>query len=108
MMELMEMALQLDTIAAIATPVGEGAIGIVRLSGPRSIDIVDAFFKGKQRLRDMKSHRLAFGELLGEDGAAFDTVLVALMRAPHSYTGEDIVEIHCHGGRLLVSRVLSR
>lgn len=95
-----------DTIAAISTPPGEGAIGIVRLSGPRAVQIVHEVFVSS-RGRDIREGkgRVFHGEIR-EKGAVLDEVLVHVMRAPHSYTCEDVVEINCHGGAGPLSAVL--
>ncbi|RME46934.1 MAG: tRNA uridine-5-carboxymethylaminomethyl(34) synthesis GTPase MnmE [Deltaproteobacteria bacterium] len=95
-----------DTIAAIATPPGTGGIGIVRISGPRALTILERTFRrGGGR---MSSHRLYPGTLIDpEGGGVIDHVLAVVMYAPHSYTGEDVVEIHGHGGALVMSRILS-
>src|SRR3954471_3253260 len=86
-----------ETIAAISTPQGEGAIALIRLSGPDAIAIVAPLFRGKKRVSEMASHRQHFGPL--EDaGRKLDDVLLSIHRAPRSYTGEDVVEIACHGG----------
>jgi tRNA modification GTPase len=96
-----------DTIAAIATPLGEGGIGIVRISGDAALDIAGRIFSGK-RNGGLASHRFYYGELLDPaSGAALDEVMLVAMRAPRSYTREDVVEIHCHGGYLLVQQVLA-
>ncbi|MBC7332415.1 MAG: tRNA uridine-5-carboxymethylaminomethyl(34) synthesis GTPase MnmE [Synergistetes bacterium] len=97
-----------DTIAAIATPWGEGGIAIVRLSGPQSIEIVERLFRGKRKsLRDMKTYTMAYGHIIDpSNGEEVDEVIVSVMRAPYSYTREDVVEINCHGGTLIASRVL--
>src|SRR3989475_10591823 len=90
-----------DTICAVATPPGEGGIGIIRLSGEKSIDIASAVFvdSGGRTVRDYKTHTLHHGELRAPDtGERIDEVLVAVMKAPRSYTCEDVVEFHCHGG----------
>ncbi len=92
------------TIAAVATPPGEGAIAIVRLSGPHAIAVADAVFRGKKKLSAMESHRQQFGAIV-EDDRVIDEALVAVHRAPQSYTGEDVVEISCHGGVLVTARV---
>ena len=96
-----------DTIAAISTPQGQGGIGIVRISGPSAADIGERIFKAA-RPSKLSSHRLYYGKavhpLSGED---VDEAMLVLMRAPHSYTREDVLEIHCHGGLLVVDRVLS-
>src|SRR3989441_3110630 len=92
-----------DTICAIATPPGEGGIGIIRLSGEKAIDIASAVFvgSGSRTVRDYKTHTLHHGELRTPGtGERIDEVLVAVMKAPRSYTCEDVVEFHCHGGPL--------
>src|SRR5437870_9281471 len=94
-----------DTICAVATPPGEGGIGIIRLSGEKSIDIASAVFVGSggRTVRDYKTHTLHHGELRAPDtGERIDEVLVAVMKAPRSYTCEDVVEFHCHGGPLVL------
>lgn len=95
------------TIAAISTAVSNAGIGIVRMSGPEAFAIADRVYKGKKekRLGDQKSHTIHYGYIM--DGESMiDEVLVMLMRGPHSYTGEDTVEINCHGGVYVVKRVL--
>jgi len=96
-----------DTIAAISTPLGEGGIGIVRVSGAKAVDIVRGIFCSP-RGRDIKTSRarVFYGEVRDDDGAAIDEVLVHVMRAPHSYTREDVVEINCHGGAGPLNAVL--
>src|SRR2546425_6045329 len=94
-----------DTICAVATPPGEGGIGIIRLSGEKAIDVASAVFVGSggQTVRDYKTHTLHHGELRAPDtGERIDEVLVAVMKAPRSYTCEDVVEFHCHGGPLVL------
>ncbi len=94
-----------DTICAIATPPGEGGIGIIRVSGARAVEIASKVFVGSsgRTVREFKTHTLHHGELRNpETGARLDEVLVAVMKAPRSYTGEDVVEFHCHGGPLLL------
>lgn len=98
-----------DTIAAIATPPGEGGIGIVRISGPEALDIGGKVFRAKRGkpLKETESHRLRLGLAIDpESGEVLDEVLAAVMRAPRSYTAEDVVELHCHGGPLACARVL--
>ncbi|MGI6036628.1 MAG: tRNA uridine-5-carboxymethylaminomethyl(34) synthesis GTPase MnmE [Limnochordia bacterium] len=97
--------MELDTIAAIATAPGEGGIGIIRVSGPDGIGIVEEIFRGKTPLSKLKSHQMAYGHIYDGENP-IDEVLVVAMRAPHSYTREDVVEIHCHGGSLPVRRIL--
>src|SRR5258708_6779315 len=94
-----------DTIAAISTPFGEGAIAVLRLSGPRAAGIADAVFRGKQALADLAPRTQHFGAIF-DAGGKLDDVLLSVFRAPHSYTGEDVVEIACHGGVLVTRRVL--
>lgn len=96
-----------DTIAAIATPVGSGGIGIVRISGENAIALVDTLFvpaKGKP-LGERKSHTISYGKIV-YDGEVCDEVLVSIMRAPNTYTREDVAEINCHGGIRAVTAVL--
>lgn len=94
-----------DTIVALATPPGSGAIGIIRLSGDDAIDLADRFFYGKA-LREASSHTIHFGTLRDETGRILDEVLVSLFIAPRSYTGENIVEISCHGSQYILEEVL--
>lgn len=101
-----------DTIAAIATPPGEGGIGIVRMSGPDSISIAHSIFTSS-RGRDIRTARgRVFHGEIRDERSAIDEVLLHIMRAPHSYTAEDVVEINCHGGaapiRGVLEMVLSR
>ncbi len=101
--------MQEDTIAAISTPKGEGAIGIIRLSGPKAISIVQGIFRGPKDkpLEEAISHTIHYGHLVSpDDDSLIDEVLVTLMRAPRTYTREDVVEINCHGGALTLQRVL--
>ena len=86
------------TICAQATPTG-GAIGLVRVSGPQSIALVDTLFKPLkgEPLSRRKGHTATFGQITDEHGECLDEVLATLFRDPHSYTGEDGVEISCHG-----------
>lgn len=99
-----------DTIAAIATAMAPSGIGIVRISGPEAVSVADRIYRGKKKdrkLSDRKSHTIHYGWIVEENSQeVLDEVLVMLMRGPHSYTGEDTVEIDCHGGVLAVKRVL--
>jgi len=94
-----------DTIAAPATPPGRGAIGIVRLSGPRALDIASKIFRGRKDPAQMPGFTAARG-WVESGGRRLDEVLVLVMRAPASYTGEDVAEFHCHGGPLPLRLVL--
>ena len=93
-----------DTIVAISTSLGVGAISIVRLSGQESISIVDKCFKGKD-LSKVTTHTINYGHIY-DDKELIDEVLVSVMKAPKSYTSEDIVEINCHGGIIATKRIL--
>jgi tRNA modification GTPase len=97
-----------DTIAAIATAPGEAGIGIVRLSGNKSIDILDKIFKGKSKKSafDISSRMVTYGHIVDENNHVVDEVLSIIMRGPNSYTTEDVVEIHCHGGIIPVRRIM--
>ena len=95
-----------DTIAAISTPAGEGAIALVRISGPNAIAIADQVFRGKEEPSCFASHVQHLGEVVTASGNLIDEVLISIHRAPGSYTGEDLVEISCHGGTLVTARVL--
>ncbi|MCD2423723.1 tRNA uridine-5-carboxymethylaminomethyl(34) synthesis GTPase MnmE [Niabella pedocola] len=95
-----------DTIAAIATPPGIGAIGVIRLSGKTAIPVADAIFKGK-KLEAQPSHTVHFGHIIApEDGSLIDEVVVTLFKSPKSYTGEDVVEISGHGSSYILQRIL--
>jgi len=95
-----------DTIAAVATPAGEGGIGIVRVSGPDALAILRRLF-APARPGAWHPYRMRYGHVQDADGARVDEALAVYMRAPHSFTAEDVVEISCHGGPLVVSRVLA-
>lgn len=94
-----------DTISAIATPSGQGAIGIVRLSGPEAIQIADELFRGK-KLTQQASHTLHYGTVRRGDKIV-DEVVVSLFKNPNSYTGEDVIEISCHGSNYILQEVLA-
>jgi tRNA modification GTPase len=97
-----------DTIAAIATAPGEAGIGIVRLSGSKAIEILDRIFKAKKSISafDIVSRMVTYGHIVDEDKNVIDEVLSIIMRKPNSYTTEDVVEIHCHGGIIPVRRIM--
>ena len=94
-----------ETIAAISSPPGEGAIALVRVSGPEAVAVADRIYRGKQKPSHFQSHVQHFGELLDGERVV-DQVMLSVHRAPHSYTGEDLVEIGCHGGILVTAQVL--
>ena len=102
------MAIDFDTIAAISTPPGEGGIGIVRLSGDEALEIAEKVYKqGNKRLSDQPSHTIHYGNLYNpKTDEKIDEVMVTIMKAPKTYTREDIVEINTHGGVLVTNKVL--
>ena len=95
-----------DTIAAISTPPGEGAIALVRVSGGNAIQIAAKIFRGKEEPSRFVSHVQHLGEIFSAENQLIDQAVVAVHRAPASYTGEDLVEISCHGGTLVTAKVL--
>lgn len=95
-----------DTIAAPATPTG-GALCVVRVSGPRAIEVCDTLFRGRTALADAPAAAARYGEIAGTDGAHIDDAVVTVFRAPHSYTGEDSVEISVHGSSYVVQAVMA-
>src|SRR5579875_3518909 len=99
---------QEDTIAAVATAMGESAIAIVRLSGIAAIPIAQQVFRGKRKenITLLPGYTVRFGHFVDLHGETIDQGLLTLFRSPHSYTGEDMVELSCHGGRAIVSRLL--
>lgn len=94
-----------DTIIALATPQGIGAIGVIRVSGPTAIQLVNQLFSSKN-LVEQKSHTLHVGILIDEEGRPLDEVVVSLFKGPRSYTGEDVVEISCHGSSFIIQRIM--
>lgn len=98
------MSLPADTIAAISTPPGPGAIGILRLSGPRAVEVAQASFRplNKTPLSQHRPHELVYGDLLDRDGQPIDRVLCTFSRGPVSYTGEDTAEFQCHGSPMVL------
>ena len=99
--------MQLETITSISTPSGEGAIGIVRMSGVDALEIAEKLYRGKKQLNDVDSHTINYGHIIDPaTDEVVEEVMVALMRAPRTYTKEDIVEINCHGGVHTINRVL--
>lgn len=95
------------TIAAISTAQGEGGIGVIRISGSRSAEIADKVFRNinSKKLADMRGYTAAFGKIVYND-EELDEAVALVFRAPHSYTGEDVVEISCHGGVYIIKQVL--
>ncbi len=97
-----------ETIAAVSTPSGTGGIAVVRVSGPEALCVVDRVVRLRRRkpVRDLDTWSAALGDAYGADAVFLDEVVVMVMRAPNSYTGEDVVEIQCHGGRLVTEKIL--
>ncbi|WP_367140310.1 tRNA uridine-5-carboxymethylaminomethyl(34) synthesis GTPase MnmE [Staphylococcus capitis] len=96
-----------DTITSISTPMGEGAIGIVRLSGLQAIEIGDTLYKGKKKLSEVDTHTINYGHIIDpETNETVEEVMISVLRAPKTFTREDIIEINCHGGILTINRIL--
>lgn len=96
-----------DTIVALSTPYGESGIGVIRLSGPTSLELAQRVFKGKKRLEDVPSHRVVFGYIINpKTGERLDECLLLVLKAPHSYTGEDTVEFFVHGSPILEELII--
>ena len=97
-----------DTIIALATPNGLGAISVLRISGKNSISITEKVFKAKNSklLSDQKSHTVHLGNLL-KNGHELDEVLITLFKGPHSYTGENTIEISCHGSTYIQKEIIN-
>ena len=97
-----------DTIAAIGTPIGKGAIGIVRISGKNSLSILKSMFRTKsgKKVETFEERKMHYGTVVDQSGEAIDEVLGVYMKAPKSFTGEDVVEIHSHGGIVVVRKIL--
>jgi len=103
---MQETATELDTIAAISTPAGEGGISIVRVSGNDALDVASRIFKGKN-LHEVKSHTINYGHIVNpKTNGKIDEVMVSVMLAPKTYTCEDVVEINCHGGIVPTNDIL--
>lgn len=86
----------MNTICAISTPYGSGGIAVVRVSGAEAVSIVDSLFRARHPLSQAKAYTVHYGEI-ARDSEILDQALVSIFRAPHSFTGEDVVEIACHG-----------
>ena len=94
-----------DTIVALATPPGTGAIGVIRLSGTKAIKIVNEVFVGKDLL-EQKSHTIHFGKIINEENKIIDEILASIFVAPKSYTKENIVEVSCHGSSYIIQELI--
>jgi tRNA modification GTPase len=95
-----------DTIAAVATPSGTGAISVIRVSGPGTFKAVDSIFSGKDDIPTADSHTIHYGKIKDKSGSQIDDVLISVFRNPHSYTGEDVIEISTHGNAIITKRIL--
>ena len=97
-----------DTIAAIATPLGESGIGVIRISGSHAYDVGDAIFRSPsgKPLAQRRDRSIQHGLIVADDGRPVDEVLMLIMKGPHSYTAEDVLEIQCHGGRKALEEIL--
>ena len=97
-----------DTIAAVATPVGEGGIAVIRVSGPEAFDAVEPFFVSPEheKLSDTPANTICWGKFMDSAGLLVDQVLISCFRAPRSYTGQDVIEISCHGGFAVTRKIL--
>ncbi|EOL50936.1 tRNA uridine-5-carboxymethylaminomethyl(34) synthesis GTPase MnmE [Enterococcus caccae] len=105
---MQQITLEFDTIAAISTPPGEGAISIVRLSGEQAITIADKVYRsGSKQLLEVPTHTIHYGHIFDpKDDSLLDEVMVSVMKAPKTFTREDVVEINCHGGIVVVNQLL--
>src|SRR4051812_3781241 len=92
-----------DTIVALATPAGTGAIAVIRLSGSKSLEIIDRI--SSKKISEQLSHTLHFG-LIHDNGKAIDETVLSVFKAPKSYTGEDIIEISCHGSPFVQQQII--
>ena len=101
--------MQGDTISAIATAQGEGGIGIIRLSGDKAVEVAAKMFRpaSGKALTEYESHRAIYGRIVDAEGRTVDEAMVLLMKAPHSYTKEDVVELQCHGGVMPLRKALA-
>ena len=103
-----EITLEFDTIAAISTPPGEGAISIVRLSGDQAVALADKVYScGKKSLLEVPSHTIHYGHIVDpKTKDVVDETMVSVLRAPKTFTREDMVEINCHGGMIVTNDIL--
>lgn len=99
---------EFDTIAAVATSLGEGGISIIRISGSRSFEIIKSIFIGKNGnvIEKMKTYTMKYGFIKDDQGNKIDEVIISYMKGPHSFTAEDVIEINCHGGVVVTNNIL--
>lgn len=96
----------MSTISAIATPNAVGGISVIRISGEDAISVADSIFKGAKKPSNMEGYTCAYGEIINDDNEILDDVVLTVFKAPKSYTGEDVVEISCHGGKFVTKQIL--
>lgn len=98
-----------DTIAAITTPLGTSGIGAIRISGDGAYDVGDRIFRStsKKPLKERRDRSIQYGYIVDEQGTVIDEVLALIMKGPHSYTAEDVLEIQCHGGAQVLQTIFS-
>ena len=96
-----------DTIVAVSTGQGVAAISVIRLSGPRAIELTDKIFKGAV-LSKAQTHTLHYGRIIDEEGNHLDDVVVGIYRGPGSYTSEDVIEISCHGSPYIIKEIINK
>ena len=102
---------EFDTICAIATPIGEGGIAIIRISGEKALEIASKIFVGKNKkdIKEMKTYTMRYGTIVDLDTEEIiDDVILSYMKGPRSYTGENVIEVNCHGGVVATNRVLNQ
>jgi tRNA modification GTPase len=98
-----------DTIVACATPAGYSSIGVIRVSGSRAVEFTTRLFRSEQDIQQFESHRIYYGEMTNHNtGEPIDKVIAAFYLNPHSYTGEDVVEVSCHGNPLIIDRIIGQ
>jgi tRNA modification GTPase len=95
-----------DTITAIATPAGIGAINVIRVSGSKAFDAIDRIFVGKSKISSASSHTIHYGKIIDENSEMIDDVLISVFKEPHSYTGENSVEINVHGNPIIANKIV--
>ena len=95
-----------DTITAVATPNGVGAISIIRLSGNKAIEAANVVFRGKKVVSEMNTHTVHYGKIVDQNGEFVDDVVLTLFKSPHSYTGEDVIELSTHGNPLISQKII--
>ena len=96
----------MNTIAAISTAPGVGGIAVIRVSGPDAITFSTSVFRSKRSLKEFESHTVHYGTITAADGSDIDDCVVTVFKAPHSFTGEDTVEIACHGSQYIQQSIL--